>query len=178
MGKELRIGQITEFLDVVGSRVTTPAVLVLLGGGALSLLGNSRPTLDLDFEGEEKAADELRMLMEKVALELQVEIDAVPFQRFIPIPTGANERHVSIGRFGNLQVLVFDPYSIALSKLDRGFESDIEDIVFLLRRGHIDFAQLDTLLAGLTRELAAQYDMDVVQMYVHLGLARAALGTD
>lgn len=46
MGKELRIEQITEFLNAVGSRVATPAVLVLLGGSALSLL-QMRVHLDL-----------------------------------------------------------------------------------------------------------------------------------
>ncbi|MBK7219331.1 MAG: hypothetical protein IPH95_20300 [Candidatus Promineofilum sp.] len=178
MGKELRTEQITEFLNVVGSRVATPTALVLLGGSALSLLGNSRPTLDLDYEGEERATDDLRTLMEEVALELHIDLEAVPLHRFIPIPSGADERHVPIGRFGDLQVLVFDPYSIALSKLDRGFDTDIEDIVFLLRRELIDFAQLGTFLDGVPRELASQYDLDLALMRVRLDVARSALNMD
>lgn len=177
MGQELRTAQIREFLDTVGNQLVAPAQLIIVGGSGLSLLGNDRPTLDLDYEGEESDINELRTLMEKVALELHIELEAVPLQRFIPIPSGANERHVPIGRFGDLQVLVFDPYSIALSKLDRGFDSDIEDIVFLMRHEFVDSNELAALLSNLTRELAAQYDLDLMQMRVHLDLARTMLGT-
>jgi hypothetical protein len=173
--KELRTAQIGEFLSAVGKEVAAPAQLVLVGGGALSLLGNERPTLDLDFEGEEREIDELRSIMEKVAERLHIELEAVPLHRFIPIPPGAAERHIPIGRFGALQVMVFDPYSIALSKLDRGFDSDIEDIVFLMRNGFVDPTKLAGLLNGLTRELATQYDLNLAQMRIHLDLARAML---
>lgn len=178
MDKELRTAQIREFLNTVGSQVVAPAQLILLGGSGLSLLGNDRPTLDLDYDGEEGDVNELRTLMEKVAQHLHIELEAVPLHRFIPLPSGADERHVPIGRFGDLQVLVFDPYSIALSKLDRGLDSDIEDVVFLLSRGFVDLAQLNALLSGITRELAVQYDLNLAQMRVHLGLARAAFDID
>ena len=178
MGQELRTAQIREFLDTVGNQLVAPAQLIIVGGSGLNLLGNDRPTLDLDYEGEESEVNELRTLMEKVALELHIELEAVPLQRFIPIPSGASKRHVLIGRFGDLEVLVFDPYSIALSKLDRGFDSDIEDVLFLLRHGFVDSNELAALLSGLTRELVAQYDLDLGQMRVHLDLAQAALGLD
>jgi hypothetical protein len=113
--------------------------------------------------------------MKKVAQELRIELEAVPLPRFIPIPPGASERHIPIGRFGKLQVLVFDPYSIALSKLDRGLDSDIEDVVFLLRHGFVTVPDIAELITGLTREVAAEYDLDLAQMHVHLDLARAML---
>lgn len=142
------------------------------------MLGNDRPTLDLDYAGEEKDISELHALLERVAREMHVELEAVPLHRFIPIPAGAADRHVPIGSFGNLRVFVFDPYSIALSKLDRGFDTDIEDIVFLLRRGFVELPQLDSLLSGLPSDVARQYDLDLRQMSVHLNLVRSALETD
>lgn len=178
MGRELRSAQIREFLSTVGNQTVTSTSFILVGGSGLCLLGNDRPTLDLDYAGEEKDASELRVLLERVAWEMHVEIEAVPLHRFIPIPAGADERHVPIGSFGNLQVFVFDPYSIALSKLDRGFDSDIEDVVFLLRRGFVELTQLGSLLSGLTGDVARQYDLDLPQMNVHLNLVRSALETD
>ncbi len=50
------------------------------------------------------------------------------------MPQGVERRHKRMDRFGQLDVYVFDPYSIALSKVARGFETDLEDVVFLLRR--------------------------------------------
>lgn len=178
MGRELRATQIKEFLSAVGDQTATPATLILIGGSGLCLLGHDRPTLDLDYAGEEQDAGELRALLERVAREMHVELEAVPLHQFIPIPSEAAGRHVPIGSFGNLQVFVFDPYSIALSKLDRGFDSDIEDIVFLLRRGLVELPQLDALLNGLTGDMARQYDLDLRQMDIHLALVRSAVETD
>lgn len=144
----------------------------------MSLLGSDRPTLDRDYEGEEKATDELRALMERVALELHIDLEAVPLHRFIPVPPGADERHVLIGYFDDWKVLGFDPYSIALSKLDRGFDSDIEDVVFLLRRELIDFSKLGAFLEDMPQRSASQFDLDLAQMRVRLDLARAALDMD
>jgi len=56
------------------------------------------------------------------------------------------ERVIRIDTFGNLEVFVADPYSIALSKLDRGFDTDLGDIVFLIRSGRIDFDRFEQIL--------------------------------
>jgi len=37
----------------------------------------------------------------------------------------------------------FDPYSIALSKIARGFESDLEDVLFMFGSGTIGWAELE-----------------------------------
>ena len=53
----------------------------------------------------------------------------------IPLPPQAQERRRLVGHYGQLDVYVFDLYSIALSKIARGFETDFEDVLFLLVRG-------------------------------------------
>jgi hypothetical protein len=47
------------FLAEVGRRYDKPGVLYLLGGSALCLLGNSRPTLDIDYVGDDLRKDAL-----------------------------------------------------------------------------------------------------------------------
>ena len=42
-----------------------------------------------------------------------------------------------------LAVHIFDPYTIALSKIARGLEADLEDVLFLLREGVIQFEELE-----------------------------------
>lgn len=137
--------EIRVFLNQLGERLEQPTDLYLLGGGALYLLGNSRATQDIDYVGTDlpDKTDILQNTIRRLAHELRLEVEGVPLDEFIPIPEGASTRHHLIGQFGNVTVYVFDPYSIALSKLDRGFESDLEDIGFLLRQNLIALPQLE-----------------------------------
>ena len=136
----------------IRAALRTPDELYLIGGAALCLLGNPRTTLDLDFVGNdlptaaERTLGTLRGELEKLADELQIEVEAVPLEQFIPVPLDAHLRHCLIGQFGALQVFVFDPYSIALSKLDRGLPTDLQDIEFLLQQGVIERSQLAVVL--------------------------------
>ena len=42
-----------------------------------------------------------------------------------------------------MDVYIFELYSIALSKIARGFESDIEDVLFLLKQKLVSFELLE-----------------------------------
>jgi hypothetical protein len=74
---------------------------------------------------------------------LRLDLEEVPLVEFIPLPTRARERRRLVGRFGQIEIYIFDLYSIALSKIARGFESDLEDVVFMLREGLIEFGELE-----------------------------------
>jgi hypothetical protein len=54
------------------------------------------------------------------------------------------------GEFNNLRILVLDPYDLALSKLERNSEIDVEDVKHLARAAHFDF---DLLADRYQREL-------------------------
>jgi hypothetical protein len=113
--------------------------------------------------------------IDQVAKELRIPVDAVPIAQFVPMPTGADDRRLLIGQFGSIEVYVLDPYTIALSKLDRGFETDIEDIVFLIHGSLITFEQLERFaLTALKR--ASEFDMSVEDVHAHLQAVRTLLG--
>jgi hypothetical protein len=151
---------IRTFLQKLGERYSRPGILYLLGGGAICLLGNPRPTVDLDYAADFSSSDvQLREAMVAVAKEMSLDLEDVAFREFIPLPKGADQRHRRMGRFNQLEVFVFDPYSIALSKVARGFETDLEDVVFLLRRKLIIFKVLEAMVqVALPR--AQEYDID------------------
>jgi len=67
----------------------------------------------------------------------------VPIAEFVPLPPQAYKRRRLVGRYGQLDVYIFDPYTIALSKIARGFESDLEDVMFMLHQGLIEFGELE-----------------------------------
>ena len=137
---------IQEFLERLGSHYPKQATLYLLGGSALILLGSSRNTLDIDYIGDDVQKDDFQIAIEETARELGLETEAVPIERFIPLPEGNKQRSIHIGQFGNVDVYITDPYSIALSKLDRGHDTDMEDLVFLIHHNHINLEELDRVV--------------------------------
>ena len=101
-------------------------------------------------------------------------VEPVALDRFIPLPEGSDQRNIRIGQFGNLEVYVADPYSIALSKLDRGFDTDLDDIVFLIQRGLIDLLALERITQN-SLPRARQFDIDPDEMLAHLQTVRNRL---
>jgi hypothetical protein len=134
--------EIQSILKTLGERVPRASRLILIGGSALVLLGNPRLTIDIDFVGDDVNPNELHRTIMQIARELKILVDPVPIERFIPLPKGSDKRSIRIGQFGNLEVYVADPYSIALSKLDRGFDTDLADIVFLVQSGYVNLQEL------------------------------------
>jgi hypothetical protein len=151
---------IRTFLKKLGERYPHSGKLYILGGSAICLLGNPRPTVDLDYAADFSSSDvRLREAMVAVAKEMALDLEDVTFQEFIPLPDGADRRHRRMGKFGELEVYVFDPYSIALSKVARGFETDLEDVVFLLRRKLVTFKELEAMVQA-TLPQAQAFDIN------------------
>jgi hypothetical protein len=66
-----------------------------------------------------------------------------------------------------MEVFVVDPYVIALSKLDRAFDTDFDDLIFLVQRNLVDLDQLE----GITRDAlsrARDFDMNPDEVLAHL----------
>lgn len=166
--------EIRSILQKLGEKVPRSSRLTLIGGSALALLGSPRSTIDIDFIGDDVSPNELHKLIIQVAKEMKFLVEPVALDRFIPLPEGSDERNIHIGQFGNLEVYVADPYSIALSKLDRGFDTDLDDIIFLIQRGLIELAELERVTeSSLPR--AGQFDIDTDTMLAHLQTVRTRL---
>jgi len=158
---------IQAFLKALGDRYPNSAELYLLGGSALCLLGSPRPTLDIDYVGDDLKKNALQKTMEEIAAEMGLDVEAVPIERFVPISSNPRERSLHIGKFGKINVYIFDPYSIALSKLDRGFDTDLDDIIFLIQHGFVDFDEL-TLNTHHALEESRKYDLNSAEVLAHL----------
>ncbi len=133
---------------------------MLLGGSALNLLGSPRTTGDIDYAGSDISKSAFQKNIDHLAKDLDLEIEPVPFDEFVPYRESAEERQIFVGRFGRIDVYIVDPYAIALSKLDRGFETDLEDVVFLIRR---EFVALPTLESHIEQAImrATEFNLNV-----------------
>lgn len=134
------------FFTTIGERCPHPTELFIFGGSALLLLGGQRNTLDVDFTFNNRASAIVRDVIFSVANEFNLDVEESIPAEFIPLPAGSDRRHQLLGQFGLVRVFIFDPYSMALMKLDRAFESDIDDVRFLLDNGFLDADKLTLCL--------------------------------
>lgn len=151
--------EIQSILQTLGERVPYRSRLILVGGSALALLGSPRLTIDIDFIGDDIHPNELHQSIIEIAKELKIHVEPVPIERFIPLPKGNDKRNIRIGQFGNLEVFVADPYSIALSKVDRGFDTDFDDLVFLIRHNLVRLEELERITRNSLAQ-SKQFDLD------------------
>ncbi len=151
--------EIQSILQTLGKRVPRSSRLILVGGSALALLGSPRLTIDIDFVGDDIHPNELHRSIMQIAKELNIHAEPVPIERFIPLPKGSDKRSIHIGQFGNLDVYVADPYSIALSKLDRGFDTDFDDLIFLVQHNLVRLEELERITKDALPQ-AKKFDLD------------------
>jgi hypothetical protein len=170
MGQNLARDEIQEFLEQLAKQYTKAFDLYLLGGSALCFLGSQRRTVDIDCTIEAMPSD-LEAAIRDVSQMLQLEVEVIPIDEFIPLPPATSTRHQSIGKFGSISVFVYDPYSIALSKIARGFETDIQDVGYLLKQGTIDMTTLTGFVEQTLPE-AWDYDIDPNEMRDHFHVVK------
>jgi hypothetical protein len=126
--------------------------MYLTGGATAVLEGWRDSTVDIDvrFEPDSDAAlSRIRDLKEELAVNVEL---ASPLDFLPPLP-GWEERSRFRFREGNLEVFDFDPYSQALSKLQRGFELDREDVDHMVLSGQVEPARLHELFEEIEPEL-------------------------
>jgi hypothetical protein len=126
--------------------------MYLTGGATAVLEGWRASTVDVDVRFEPDSDAALRHLAElKERLQVNVEL-ASPLD-FLPPLEGWRERSRFRFRAGNLEVFDFDPYSQALSKLERGFELDLRDVAEMVLAVQVVPARLLELFEGIESEL-------------------------
>ena len=126
-------------------RVAPVRVRLYLTGGATAVLAGWRATtIDVDVRFEPEMDELLRELVGlKERLGINVELASPP--DFIPELPGWRERSPFVFREGNIDVHNFDPYSQALSKIERGFELDLADVRSMLADGLVEPPRLREL---------------------------------
>jgi hypothetical protein len=126
--------------------------MYLTGGATAVLEGWRSSTVDIDvrFEPDSDAAlTRIRDLKE----ELEVNVELASPLDFLPPLEGWRERSRFRFREGNLEVFDFDPYSQALSKLERGFDLELQDVRSMVESGQVEPAKLLEVFEGIEPEL-------------------------
>lgn len=133
--------RVRRLADELG-RVAPKGTRIYLVGGATAVLEGWRAsTVDVHLRIEPESDDLLRQVP-KLKERLQTNIEFASPADFLPELPGWRERSRFRVRAGNADVFDYDRYSQALSKIERGFETDHSDLGSMLASGLVDREQL------------------------------------
>ncbi len=137
---------------LLSAAVAEDSTLYLTGGATAVMEGWRASTVDVDVLLEPESDEILRRISAaKEELDVNIELAAPP--HFIPELSGWRERSPFVLQEGRLTVRHFDPYSQALSKIERGFEQDLGDVAEMVSRGMVDPVRARELFAEIEPEL-------------------------
>lgn len=135
------------------SRVAREPVRIYLTGGATAVLeGWRQSTIDVDLRFEPDA-DELMRELPALKEHLGVNIELASPPDFVPELAGWRERSPFLFQVGNISVHHFDLYSQALSKIERGFTHDLDDVNAMIDGGLVEPSILRGLFDAIEPEL-------------------------
>jgi hypothetical protein len=144
--------KIDDFMRLFGQAARIGCRVYFTGGVTAILLGWRETTVDIDLKFEPERDELFRALPEiKEILGINVELASPP--DFIPEVPGWRDRSPFIKREGKADFYHFDPYSQALSKIERGHERDVADVRSMLDHGLIETGKLLELFVAIEPSL-------------------------
>ena len=147
--------RIERFLTRLGRRFKGEGRIYLVGGTTMVYEEFRNQTLDIDLTFDLRPEDHTQFIqiVRELKEELNLNVEEVSPGDFIPLPGGYKDRCQFLGRYSNLDVFHFDPYSMVLSKVERGTEEDFSDVLALLEQNWIQIE----ILEGYFQEILPRY---------------------
>jgi hypothetical protein len=144
--------RLRELARRLGQAARGPTRIYLTGGATAVLEGWRGSTADVDLRFEPDLDELLRELPAlKESLGVNIELASPP--DFVPELPGWRERSPLVFQEGNVTVYHFDFYSQALSKIERGFGQDLDDVGKMVESGLVAPARLLELYETIEPEL-------------------------
>lgn len=144
--------RLRRFAAELGRAAKEPTKIYLTGGATAVLEGWRESTVDLDLLIEPESDQVMRRLA-ALKEELSINVETASPLDFLPPLPEWRERSRSRFSTGNVEVLDFDLYSQALSKIERGFDLDLSDVRRMIGSGLVDPDRLRELHAAIEGEL-------------------------
>jgi hypothetical protein len=133
--------KIDRFMHALGGHARAEVRLFFTGGSTAVLLGWRASTIDIDIRFIPEL-DELFRALPKLKEELQINVELASPAEFIPELPGWQDRSIFITRIGKISFYHYDPYSQALSKIERGHSQDRSDVERMIESGLVEREQL------------------------------------
>ncbi len=144
--------KILTFMRLFGRRTRTEVSVYLTGGSTAVLHGWREATLDIDLKFYPEPDDLYRAIPE-IKEQLQLNIELAAPSDFIPELPGWQDRCEFITREGTVSFYNYDPYSQALSKIERGHAQDVADVASMFKDGLLNHKRLLSLFSEIEPHL-------------------------
>ncbi len=131
-----------------------PCRVYFVGGGTAVDLGWRDSTIDADLHSDR---EEIFADIQGIKERLQLNIERVRPEEFVPALAGSADRHLLIETVGKVSFFHHDPYVQLLSKLVRGFRRDLQDAERFLESGLVDAERFRSLVHEIPEAAFAGY---------------------
>jgi hypothetical protein len=152
MRRPVDAARIRAFLRALGAEAREETRVYLTGGATAVLFGWRESTVDLDI----KVVPESDVLFRAIPCLKEthgVNVELAAPSDFIPELSGWRERSLFLVREGKADFFHYDPYSQALSKLQRGHGKDLGDVQEMIARGLVEPAKARELFEAIEGQL-------------------------
>ena len=144
MREPLDKARLLKLIRELGKKLNSPGRIYLTGGATALLHGWREMTIDLDLKASPEPPRFYEVIQElKNTQEANIEL-ASPDQFLPPLPEWQS-RSLFIAQFGKTDFYHYDPYSQALSKIERNHPRDQYDVRCFLRDGLVHLTRLREL---------------------------------
>lgn len=126
----------------------------LVGGGTAVQAGWRPSTIDVDLYCDRK---ELFRDIPGIKDRLQLNVEFVRPEDFVPALDGSANRHIFIQKVGSVTFYHYDPYAQLLSKVVRGFSRDLRDAESFLSTGMVDAERFRALVQQIPDAAYTRY---------------------
>ena len=152
MREPLTAKSLQSFMSGLAANAKSPGRVYLVGGATAVLLGWREGTIDVDLKIVPES-DELLRSLPRLKEELRINIELASPDDFIPALPGWQERSQFIQQEGKLAFHHYDFYAQVLAKIQRGHESDLNDVKQFFQTGLIKGARVLQLFSDIEPEL-------------------------
>jgi len=152
MREKVDAARLQEFMKTLGSTVSEPARIFLVGGATAVLCGWRESTIDIDLKIISES-DEILRKLPALKERLNVNVELASPDNFIPFLPSWEDRSRFIQQEGKLTFLHYDFYAQALAKIERGHETDLRDVQEMINNGFIEPDRLLELFSQIEPEL-------------------------
>jgi hypothetical protein len=152
MRQPVTTARLEEFMKALGSGVSAPARIFLVGGATAVLLGWRDSTIDIDLKVVPER-DELLRAFSVLKERLEINIELASPDDFIPELPGWEDRSQFVRQVGALTFLHYDFYAQVLAKIERNHESDQRDVQEMIKSNLVDPKRLLDLFYRIEGDL-------------------------
>ncbi|HEY5883549.1 MAG TPA: DUF6036 family nucleotidyltransferase [Pyrinomonadaceae bacterium] len=152
MRQQVTSQRLQEFMKVLGDRVTQPTRVFMVGGATAVLLGWRNSTIDIDLKVVPDS-DEVLQLFHLLKERLGINIELASPDDFIPELPGWQDRSQFIAQMGKITFVHYDFYAQALAKIERGHDSDLSDVMNLIKTDLVNPKRLLDLFSQIKDQL-------------------------